>query len=262
MRSIGNVFAIFDQQDSGNVSFGVAVNDERFFVKTAGAPANPAPYLPFAARVELLQNAARIARALPDHAALIPLRHVIDESPHGPLLVYNWANGELLGVPRDQRDNPESAFARFRALPVAEIVNALTTVFALHGELAAHGYIACDFYDGCLLYDFARQAVRVMDLDTYHRGTFVNTMGRMFGSARFMAPEEFERGAVIDERTTVFTLGRCAVVFLADGTLNRAAFRASAMLHGVLVRACRATPEERYATVASFFHAWNEACGV
>ena len=43
----------------------------------------------------------------------------------------------------------------------------------------------------------------------------------MFGSSRFMAPEEFERGALIDERTNVFTMGRTAAVLLADGTLHR-----------------------------------------
>lgn len=35
-------------------------------------------------------------------------------------------------------------------------------------------------------------------------------------SLRFMAPEEFERGALIDERTTVFTMGRTAFVCLGD----------------------------------------------
>jgi hypothetical protein len=49
-----------------------------------------------------------------------------------------------------------------------------------------------DFYDGCLLYDFTSQELRVIDLDMYSRGPFTNTMGRIFGSTRFMAPEEFE----------------------------------------------------------------------
>ncbi|WP_391205467.1 hypothetical protein [Psychrobacillus sp. L4] len=31
------VFAIFDQQDSGNISFGIIENDERYFIKYAGA---------------------------------------------------------------------------------------------------------------------------------------------------------------------------------------------------------------------------------
>ena len=56
-------------------------------------------------------------------------------------------------------------------------------------------------------------------------------MGRMFGSSRFMAHEEFERGARIDERTTVFTMGRTAAVLLSDGTLERRPFRGSDALY-------------------------------
>ena len=40
VTSAGSVFAVFDAgtQDSGNVSYGVTVAGERFFVKTAGQP--------------------------------------------------------------------------------------------------------------------------------------------------------------------------------------------------------------------------------
>lgn len=78
----------------------------------------------------------------------------------------------------------------------------------LHVSLAAAGWIAGDLYDGCLMFDFELGSLAVVDLDTYRRGRIVNDMGRMFGSSRFMAPEEFERGALIDERTTTFALGR------------------------------------------------------
>lgn len=63
-------------------------------------------------------------------------------------------------------------------------------------------------YDGCLLYDFTTKRLAVFDLDHYRQGPYENTVGRVFGSTRFMAPEEFERGRVIDERTTVFALAR------------------------------------------------------
>ena len=55
-----------------------------------------------------------------------------------------------------------------------------------------------------------------------------------------MAPEEFQRGARIDERTTVFTLGRTAFVFLSDGLRGepeRHRWRASAALYDVAWRA-------------------------
>ena len=81
----------------------------------------------------------------------------------------------------------------------------------------------------------------------------------MFGSSRYMAPEEFERGASIDERTTVFTLGRTAANLLSDGTLARSAFRGSDAQFEVVCRACQTSREERFASVADFYAAWLEA---
>lgn len=124
--------------------------------------------------------------------------------------------------------------ARFRALPTHAIAAALTTVYELHVELARAGWLAVDFYDGCLMYDFVSHDLRVIDLDQYSRGPFTNAMGRMFGSTRFMAPEEFKLGACIDQRTTVFNLGRSASIFLRErGTRSQIAAAA---------RACSAAP--------------------
>jgi serine/threonine-protein kinase len=239
----GDVFATFDTQDSGNVSYGVRVGERRYFVKTAGRVDEPE----HAARVARLRNAVAIASSC-THRALSVLDHVI-ESEAGPLLVYDWFDGELLGVPSARRDDPTSSFARFRALPANTIAAALTTVYELHAQLARAGWIAVDFYDGCLMYDFASHELRVIDLDMYAMGPFTNTMGRMFGSTRFMAPEEFEPGARIDERTTVFNLGRAAFVFLDE--------RCTAPQRAAAMRACSAEPAARFAAVEAFFAAWS-----
>src|SRR5689334_8290505 len=240
----GEVFTTFDTQESGNVSYGVRVGDRRYFVKTAGRVDDPE----HAARVERLRNAVAIATSC-THRAIPVLDHVI-ESPSGPLLVYDWFDGELLGVPSARRDDPTSSFARFRALPAPTIAAVLTTIYDLHVQLARAGWVAVDFYDGCLMYDFASQELRVIDLDMYSRGPFTNRMGRMFGSTRFMAPEEFELGARVDERTTVFNLGRAASVFLGErGTPNQLA---------AATRACSPDPEARFATVEAFHAAWAD----
>jgi hypothetical protein len=60
---------------------------------------------------------------------------------------------------------------------------------------------------------FAARAIHLVDLDGY-RPPYTLDRERQFGSSRFMAPEEWQRGATIDERTTVYTLGRAAFVFL------------------------------------------------
>ena len=259
LDEIGQLFSVFDEhaQDSGNISYGVQVDQQRFFVKSAGDPDDPRPFLSHEKRVALLRNAVRLRRSC-SHIA-IPKLHNVIESLHGPLLVHSWVDGELLHADRATRNMPQSALQRFRRLPASEILNALDVIFELHCELAQTGWIAGDFYDGCLIYDFARQDLHVIDLDGYREGPFINGMGRMFGSSRFMAPEEFEEGAPIDKRTTVFTMGRTAANLLSDGTLARSAFRGNEAQYYVVCRAGRSSRSQRFASVADFYAAWLEA---
>ena len=259
LNETGDIFALFDAQvqDSGNISYGIQVGQQRFFVKTAGDPHDPRPFLPHAERVALLHNAVRVRRSCSHNA--IPRLHNMIESAHGPLLVYAWVEGELLHAGSATRQDPLSAMQRFRRLPLPEIMRALDTIFELHCELAQAGWIAVDFYDGCLIYDFTGQDLHVVDLDMYRDNPFVNEMGRLFGSSRYMAPEEFERGALIDERTNVFTMGRTAANLLSDGTLDRSAFRGSDAYYDVVRRACSAARGQRYASIGDFYAAWKRA---
>ncbi len=156
-------------------------------------------------------------------------RFFVIESADGPLLAYTWADGELVGTAASRRSDPASSYARFRALPTGEGAAALDAVFRLHVKLARQGFIANDFYDGCLIYDFVSRRIHVVDLDNYRNAPFTNTMGRMFGSTRFMAPEEHELGARIDERTTVFAMGRSIQeLFPAPATVSQPWRRAPA----------------------------------
>ena len=258
LNAVGSVFAVFDErsQDSGNISYGVQTAQGRYFVKTAGYPDDPNPFLSHAERVSLLRNAILLRRSC-NHRTLPPLHQVI-ESPTGPLLVYQWVDGELVRVDAAIRNDPQSTFQRFRRLPPHEIIRALNFVYELHYQLAQLGWIAVDFYDGCMIYDFDHRDLHIVDLDNYCTAPFVNEMGRMFGSSRFMAPEEFERGAHIDERTNVFTMGRTAAVLLSDGTLERRPFRGSDALYEVVRRACCKDTEKRYDSMTAFFAAWMD----
>ncbi|HUZ14257.1 MAG TPA: hypothetical protein VMU93_15580 [Caulobacteraceae bacterium] len=255
----GAVFATFDArtQDSGNLSFGFESDGGRWFVKTAGDPADEAPFLPHAERVALLLNAQRLARSV-RHPALPALRGV-SQCAWGPMLIYDWAAGELVGAPASRRSDPESAFQRFRRLPVKELTQAIDTILDAHLELCRAGWIACDFYDGSIVHDFSHRRTWLVDLDSYHLGPFTNAMGRMFGSTRFMAPEEFERGARIDERTTVFTLGRMISVFLGDGDLGSGGFRGNEAQYRAMLAACSLDPAARPQSVANLVEMWGRS---
>ena len=75
-----------------------------------------------------------------------PLRRVV-ESPSGPILFYEWVEGELV----------RNALQQVRRLPVSEIVDLLNDVYDLHVALSKLGWIANDFYDGSMIYDFDRR---------------------------------------------------------------------------------------------------------
>jgi serine/threonine-protein kinase len=132
LKSTSQVFAVFDErtQDSGNISYGTLAGARRFFVKTAGTPDNSKAHLPHEQRVALLRNAVSFRRSVA-HPSLPELLNVI-ESPHGPMLVYEWVPGELLSVERSRRADPATSFQRFQALPLSDLITGLDVVFDFH----------------------------------------------------------------------------------------------------------------------------------
>jgi serine/threonine-protein kinase len=236
LDQLGTIFTRFDTQDSGNIAYGVQTDDARYFVKTAGDPSYTRPYLDFDGRVALLRTAAELAASVTHHT--MPTLHTVIESPTGPLLVYEWRDGDLLHDP--------PARERFRALPTEEILAALGDLYELHVALDSAGWVEGDFYDGALLYDFAARRLTAIDLDTYHRGPYRNTMGRMFGSERFMAPEELTLGAPVDSRTTAYVMARTALVLLPEPP---------PALHTVLLEATTA----RFPSYQAFYDRWLTA---
>lgn len=264
VRESGTVLRTFDHrtQDSGNVSWLVESAGQRLFVKTAGTtgppvPGAPVPYFDHAGRVRLLRNAVDLARSC-DHPALPALLNVI-ESPVGRALVYEAARGDLVGVPSEERGDPASPYQRFAHLPAPVMLGLFDTLIDAHVDLAAAGWVAGDLYDGCLIVDFEKADLCLVDLDSYRRGPTTNDMGRMFGSTRFMAPEEVELGARIDERTTVFNLGRIVWHFATRLTEDPAAFCGPAGLARVVEKACEPSPADRYASVSELARAWRDS---
>lgn len=91
-------------------------------------------------------------------------------------------------------------------------------------------------------------------------GAEVNTMGRLWGSSRFMSPEEFELGSEIDERTNVFNMG--AIAFgLLGGELDHSILEwdAGQELYEVAMKAVEKDKKARYSTVEEFFLEWESA---
>lgn len=263
VASCGTILTTFDRaHDSGNVAWIVATDAGEFFAKSAGTaappvPGGPVPYFDHPGRVRLLRNAVDIAASC-YHRSLARLRNVVETSD-GPLLVYDCAPGDLIGTTREHRADPASPYRRFAALPAERHVPIILDLLEAHASLAAAGWVASDLYDGCLIVDFATDRLTIIDLDTYVRGPFVNQMGRMFGSDRYMAPEECVLGATIDQRTTVFTLARLALHLGTATTDDPRSYVGGSSRAAVLVRATLLDPADRYPDVASLAAAYASA---
>ncbi|MEU6214374.1 serine/threonine protein kinase [Streptomyces sp. NPDC047023] len=250
ISSACTVFRTFPDQDSGCVSYGVQADGERLFVKAAHT----------ARTVASLQRALAVHEVV-KHPRLIPIVHGFT-TDDGLCLVYPWVDGEVLYHPtrsqRGGRARPDAPLARFRRLPVGEILAAVAVILDVHLAVSDAGLVAVDFYDGCTFYDFEAGSMRLCDLDEYRPGPFILEADRLPGSIRYMAPEAFRRGAVIDERTTVFSLGR-ALRLLLDGGDEEGHWRGTEGQLAVVRKATASEPSDRYQTVRDLVQAWEAA---
>lgn len=203
----GRVFRAFDDQDSGNICFGTEKDGQRYFVKFAGAPTARCPGEPREA-VERLKASLPVYQDL-SHPSLIRLVEAGDIGG-GFAMVFQWEDGDCMG-----RMYPES-HARFMALPLEARLEVFDRLLDFLRYVHSQGYLAVDFYDGSVMYDFATGKTTVCDVDFFVKKPYVNQMGRMWGSARFMSPEEFQLGAELDELTNVYTAGAMAFALFSN----------------------------------------------
>lgn len=262
LKDFGKVFCVFDEQDSGNIGFGVDTGSEKLFVKYAGAKTIDYDGAP--------EDAVdRLKLAMPVHEAL---RHpdLVELHEHCPVndgyaAIFAWFPGECLHAhwaftPQEKYRHPDSPSFRFKQLPLTRRLDSLETIFAFHQHVAANCYVAIDFYDGSILYDFARDVTKICDIDFYQPCPYVNTMGRLYGSTRFMSPEEFALDAVIDEVTNVFNMGATAFA-LIGGEKDRCfeKWEGSEALYAVACKAVNPERSQRYPSITEFRQAWNAA---
>lgn len=245
----GHVFWVSDQQPSGNLCFGVDGPYGKLFIKYAGAQTVHARGKPEAA-VRTLWNAMPLYERF-SHPALSRLM------AHGPAgrgyaAIFAWRDAPAL------RD----ALEPVRRLAPERSLKMLDQVFDLHAVLAENGVIAVDFHDGNVLIDFVRDEAVVCDIDLYRPKPAVNDRGRMWGSARFMSPEEYEKDAVLDESTTVYAMGALAFEFFGDNrSRSKEDWFGPSVLYPVAAQATQEKKEARFPSVRAFLNAWRAAVG-
>ena len=263
LDKLGNVFCVFDKQDSGNISFGVEKDEKKIFVKYAGAlPVN------FSGKpreaIAQLKNSVQIYKDL-KHPHLININNYFSVE-NGYAVVFDWFDGENLHPhwafpPPLKYTHLDSPFFRFKKLPIKSRLRSLDSIYSFHEHIESKGYVAVDFYDGSILYDFVNNVTKICDIDFYRKKPTLNDMGEQFwGSSRFKSPEEFKYGAPIDEKTNVYTMGAVAFCLLGS-ELERTFLKweASEELYKVALRAVDNERINRYSSISEFYAVWKKA---
>lgn len=261
LKQFGTVFCVFDQQDSGNISFGVEDENQKYFIKYAGA--KPIDFKGDSKdAVERLKNAIPVYQSL-EHPHLIKLMDYF-ATEKGYAAVFRWFEGECLhshwsfgGAAK--YTHPKSPYYRFKNLELEKRLKALDIIFSFHAYVESKKYVAIDFYDGSILYDFRNDETKICDIDFYRKSPSINEIGKNFwGSDRSKAPEEYELGSPIDSITNVFNLG--AIVFgLIGGETDRSFSKwdADHELYEVVIKAVKKDRNKRYSTIKEFYEAWK-----
>lgn len=249
LRKYGKIFKVFDSQDSGNICFGIE-GSRRLFVKFAGAPTAEYSGKPEDA-VQRLKATLPVYKSI-RHDCLI---HLIDaeEIGNGFAMIFEWFDGRCMGrmYPDDHR--------HIMSLPLSEKESIFDSTVSFLTEVHRSGYVAVDFYDGSVLYNDATHETIICDIDFFQRMPCINRMGRMWGSSRFMAPEEYELGAPIDERTNVFTAARMAFSLFTDSRYEKEDWPLSEKSYEVLMKATDPERKMRYSDLNAFYNAWKTA---
>lgn len=251
LSEYGTVFKVFDDQDSGNICFGTEKDGKKYFIKFAGAKTAEYNGTPDDA-VGRLKETVSIYENL-RHKNLIKY---IDskEIGNGFVMIFKWTDGECMG-----RMYPES-HRRFMSLSNEIKLKVFADIMDFMNYTAEQNFVAIDFYDGSILYDFEKQKTIICDIDFFRKQPVVNDMGRMWGSSIFMSPEEFEKGAVLDEITNVYTLGAMAFSLFGNYKRNLENWSLSKELYNVAVKATSDSRNNRYQSVKELIDEWNKYC--
>lgn len=250
LSEYGTVFKVYDDQDSGNICFGVQKDGQRYFIKFAGAPTERLSG-------DSADAIGRLKATVPvymdlQHKNLIELVEARDVGG-GFALVFKWIDGDCMG-----RMYP-AAHRRFMQLPVADRLMVFRDILSFFEYISARNYVAVDFYDGSILYDFKTGRTTICDIDFFRKQPCCNDMGRMWGSALFMSPEEFQLGAVIDERTNVYTVGAAAFALFGGYSRTRDKWQLGGRTFEVAAKAVNDDRMQRQQSICQLREEWETA---
>ena len=262
LKELGNVFCVFDQQDSGNISFGVQNSEKKYFVKYAGAQTTEYEGSTQTA-IDNLNKAVTVYQDLRHENVITFVKKI--RTDDGIALVFEWFDGECLFAhwtfdKWNRYTHPNSPYYKYRRLSFEKRLKSINAIFSFLLFVEQKNYVAIDFYDGSILYDFNTDETKVCDIDFYRKKPKVNDIGENFwGPKRFKSPEEYTFGASIDSITNVYTMG--VLLFgLIGGESDRSfeKWEGSKELYELACKAAFSERNLRFQSIEEFYKEWEQ----
>ena len=274
LKQYGTVFKVYDDKDSGNILFGVKKENQRFFIKYAGAYT-----LQYHHDAESAVRRLKIAAqkyCYIRHPALIPLiKH--KKAGNGYALVFGWHDGECLHdhwmfetrvkytgqknyVELAKYQHKDAPMYRFKNLTLQKKIAAYRTILDFMRAVHNAGYQAVDFNDNQVMYDFENDTLKICDIDNFEIKPYINSCNKLFANPeRFFSPEEYENGSVCNEATNVYHLGIFAfVVFGHEINKSDSTWKASRKLYDFAIKAISQDKSKRFQTIHDMIGEFEE----
>lgn len=166
-------------------------------------------------------------------------------------MIFKWIYGYCMGRVCQKEHKI------FMQLLTHEKLNIFFDILDFLEYVNSNGYVAIDFYDGSIIYDSINRKITICDIDYFEKSPYVNNIGRMYGSAKFMTPEEFKFGAIIDEATNVYTAGAFAFALFGNFSRDIDDWKLSDDLFKVATKAVKDNRNERYKSIKELIKDWN-----
>lgn len=261
LKSYGKVFCVFDQQDSGNICFGVQRDNEKVFIKYAGAKT-----VEYDGDIEKAISELMRVSEIYKNLSCDQLIKFKDEfiTEDGYAVVFEWIEGNNLHEHWTFNKYPKythekSAYYKYKNLDFSKKLKSIDTIFRFLCNVEDKGYVAIDLYDGSIMYDFNKDITKICDIDFFRKKPAVNNIGKGFwGSDRFKSPEEYELNAIIDERTNVFNLGALIFGILGSDTdYSFEKWEGTKKLYDLVSIATSLDRDKRFKSVRDFYNEWK-----
>lgn len=267
LKKYGKVFSVIDETGSGCISFGIKKDGKKYFFKIAGAKTVEAE-ISENESIKLLKEAVTKYMDI-KYENLIKLVDAFEYKEFF-VVIYDFAEGECLfdhwNFDRYKRTKKITPMMKFKTLSVEKRMNVVKKLISFFDKVIKSGYIAVDFYDSSIIYDFKTDDVTFCDIDLFRKMPTINDLGKnYYGTKRLKAPEENEFSAVINERTSLFTLA--AIIFDIFSNITNIDdryklgmfipnefdnFELSEDVYKVLLKATNYNREDRFNTIKEF----------